>query len=476
MSTTQPNQEQPAGRQPLAPAKRRRLQMCFEQGTKVAAAGQFDYATDMYTMCVTGDPANPIYVKSFLSNLAKKYDNNKKGSKLAGMKTVGAKTAIKKASLQKDWNTVITTGLEILKLNPWDTGALVEISRACEALDFEECQLEYMRMALDADLADPEINRAAGKAFARVGQFDEAISCWQRVIKSKPGDEEGMRAIHDLSVEKTIKRGGYEDAQNTKDVRAHKTAAASDDDKRLTPEQQLERAIKKNPADVNNYVELSDLHLREERYEKAEEILTTALQASGGDMNIRERLEETQLRRARQQLAIAEKRAREDQTDAAKKLYQDLKSDLNQKEIQVYTTRCERHPANVGYKYELAVRLEKAKKFAEAIKLYQGATSDLKRRGLVYMGLGRSFTQIKQYKLALANFEKAVEHIPEREADQRKEALYLAGKLAVHVKDVEAADKYLSTLAGLDFGYKDVSEWLDKLAQLREDGPTPMDD
>jgi hypothetical protein len=37
------------------------------------------------------------------------------------------------------------------------------------------------------------------------------------------------------------------------------------------------------------------------------------------------------------------------------------------------------------------------------------------------------------------------------------------------LKDYEKAEKNFTTLAGLDFGYKDVAERLDKLHQLGED-------
>ena len=466
------------GRQPLPPAKRRRLQLMFEHGNKVAAQGQFDYATQMYSDFVLGDLANPVYVKSFLSNLAKKYQGNKKGSKMAGMATMGSRASLKKTSMQKDWGGVLTNALEILKSNPWDTGALIELGKACEAQELDESQIEFMRMALDGDMSDVEVNRVAARAFGRLGQFDEAIACWTRVAKAKPGDEEAMRAMSNLSVEKTIKKGGYDTAESTKQVRTDKQAPAStdDEDKRLTPEQQLLRTIKKDPAKADNYVELAELYTRDEQFEKAEKVLTDAMQVAGGDMMIRERLEDVQLRRARQTILIAEKKAAAEGTDAAKKLLIDLKSDLLNKEITVYSNRCERYPANLGFKFELAYRLEKSKKFAEAIKLYQEARNDLKRKGQVFMGLGRCFTNIKQYKLALDSFDKAVEAIPERDIDQRKEALFLAGKLAVHLKDPELAEKHLSALAGIDFAYKDLPDWLDKLAKLREDGPQSADD
>lgn len=473
-----PSDKQPEepGKQPMSPAKRRRLQQCFEQGSKVGSKGNFDYATEMYTICVKEDSGNPLYVKSFLTNLQKKYNNNKKGASFASMKTAGTKASIKKSAMSKDWQNVINSGLEVLKVNPWDTAALIEIGRACEKLEFDESELEYMRLALEADPADPEVNRVAARALGRTGHFDEAIGCWQRVTKAKPSDEEATRAIGNLAVEKTIHKGGYEDAQHTKDVRVDKLPKDDEVDKRLSPIQQIERAIKKNPADVDKYIELSDLHQREENYGAAEEVLARALEASGGNVQVRERLEDVQLRRARQKLDMAESKAKAERTEAAVKLYNDLKADLLNKEITVYSARCERYPANLGFKVELAQRMEKAKKYAEAIKLFQEARTDLKRRGQVFMGLGRCFTYIKQYKMALTNFEAAVEAIPEREIDDRKEALYAAGKLAVHIKDIDKAEKHLSALAGLDFAFKDVSQWLDKLAKLREDGPQSVDD
>lgn len=471
----------PPGDGGISPAKRRRLQQWFEQGSKVAAKGEFDYATEMYTQCVTGDPSNNIYVQSFLANLVKKYNNNKTGAKLAGMRTAGSKTAMKKCAMQKDWPAVIAAGLEVLKLNPWDAGALADIGNACEHLEHGECQLEYLKLAYEGDPKDVEVNRVYGRALGRMGRFDDAIACWHRVKLAKPTDEEAMRQIANLTVEKTIDRGGYETAETTRDVKVDKFKGRAvdmddEDEERLSPHQRLERQIKKEPANVDLYIELADMYAREDNFEGAEEALTRALQASGGDVNIRERLEDAQLRRARNQLQIAEQKARAERTQKAVDLYNQMKVELNNKELQVYSNRCERYPANLGFKYELAVRLQKGKKYTEAIKLFQEARSDQKRKGQVFMSLGHCFAAIKQYKLAMTNFEQAVEHLSEREMDQKKEAMYLAGKVAVHLKDLDTADKHLNALAALDFGYKDISEWLDKVAKLREDGFDVVDE
>ena len=52
----------------------------------------------------------------------------------------------------------------------------------------------------------------------------------------------------------------------------------------------------------------------------------------------------------------------------------------------------------------------------------------------------------------------------------RKRALYRAGVLAGGLEDRDAAQKYLSMLAGLDFGYRDVAQRLDKLTASKDNG------
>ncbi len=82
--------------------------------------------------------------------------------------------------------------------------------------------------------------------------------------------------------------------------------------------------------------------------------------------------------------------------------------------------------------------------------------------------LGESFQYIKQFKLALSSYEAAVEAADMMQPDTKKLALYRAGTLAAELGDRERAEKYLTQLAAIDFGYRDVAERLDKLAALRD--------
>jgi tetratricopeptide (TPR) repeat protein len=476
-----------SGRQPLSPALRRRLQACFTHGSASAAKGDFDYATDMFTQCVTGDPANRLYIAQFLDNLVKKYKDNKKGAGFTSApKAAALKGSLKKAAYSKDWTAVLKTGLEVLKIHPWDISTLTAMANACDTLNFDEAQLAYLKQALDVDAKDADVNRLCGRALARMGQFDQAIACWHRVNQAKPGDEEANRAMGDLAVEKTISHGGYEGAETSTDVMADKAAQAdrrSEATLKLSPVEQLEKAIAKKPDDVSLYNELADLHSLDERFAEAEAVLNRALQASGGDLTVRERLEDTQLRRARQQLKIAEKRASQEKTPESVDLAKRMKDELNSTEIDIYRTRGDRYPTNVGLKFELGVRLKRAGQYGEAIKCFQAAAGDAKRKAIVHMELGECFQYIKQYKLAMDNYERSLEAVSAREVDQRKLALYRAGKLAVGLAEkyvaakdsqakaeLERAEKHLNELAGLEYGYKDVPQLLDKVSKMGDKG------
>lgn len=456
-------------REPLSPAVRQRLQASFTHGNNALSKGDFDYAIELFGPCVLTDPGNQVYVGALLSALQRKYNNNKKGSSFAMIKGAGSKTALKAAQTKKDAAGIFKNGLEVLKLNPWDAGALTAMAEACEAQELEGCQLIYLKVALDADPKNPDLNRRMALALARQGRYDDAILCWTRVKQARPNDIEAAKAIGDLTVEKTISKGRYEEAESTKEVRQE---AQADAGPATTPERALEKAIAKNPQDVSNYVQLAERHLAAERLDEAEKVYQQAVEVSGNDVSIREQLEDLQLRRMRDRLAVAERRYQQDRANEEhKQVFAKLRSELAKQELSYYTTRVDRYPTRLDLKYELGRRLQSTGNHAEAIKQYQQALGDLQRKAQVSLYLGMCFYKIKQPKLAMRYFSDAAQELTaERNPNERKEAIYCAGVLARELKDYDTADKFLTELAGIDFGYRDVAQQLDKLNAERDKG------
>jgi len=465
MAPDEPPEQPLPAREPLPPAKRKRLQQCFEHAGRQMAQDSYDYATELFSQCVVGDPANLVYWQNFLGNLQKKYNNNKTGSKLAQFKARSSRSAVKKSKQHGDWEGVIKNGVEVLKINPWDVSALTAMADACEELAFEDITLVFLKNALEANPKDPEVNLQCAKVLRARAQFDQAIACLHRIEQVRPDDEEIQRLIADLAVEKTIHQGGYEDAEGAK---RKMVAGAQAQQRTVSEEERLQREIAKEPQNLPKYIELSELYLRDEHYEKAETVLARAFEVSDGDADIRERWEDAQLRGLRYQVIMARKKAEESGSEEAKHRWKRLRKRLLGKELEFYKHRCERFPNNLAYKYDLGLRYQLNGQYLEAVKEFQLAKNDPRRKGLCQLALGQCFQQIKQPRLAMNHYEMAIQEIPDRDASKKKDALHLAGKLAIALRNLDAAEKHLTTLAGLDFNYKDVSALLDKVSELRE--------
>ncbi|MCE9556525.1 MAG: tetratricopeptide repeat protein [Planctomycetes bacterium] len=455
--------------QPLSPAKRKLLQTQFEQGSKLVTKGNFDYANSMFTYCVAGDPGNLIYTKNFLENLLRKYNNNKKGGKLAGMWGAGAKSSMNKCRRKKDWPGVVKYGLDYLKLNPWESSVLTEIAAALAELGFDDCRLEYLKVALSASPTDVELNKQAALAFEDVADFDNAIRCWERIAQQRPTDDQARRTINHLTVQKTIHKGNYEEAESSRDAQHNRTPSGEGPEDDATPEVKFRRDIRRKPEEVTNYIALSDYYWKLEDFENAEKVMHEAVAATG-NIRAREHLEDVQLGRTRRNVELARLKAAEDKTEKSTELFKRMKVELNHREMEIYGGRCERYPNNFSLKYDFGLRLRLAGKYREAISQLQAARSEPKRVAHANLELGFCFYKLNRYDLALASFDAAVKSSGQWFLDVKKQALYNAGRLARDLKDYEAAVNYFTELAGLEYGYKDVAELLESSTKLRDQG------
>jgi len=243
----------------------------------------------LYSQCLVEDPANLIYLQHFLGNLAQKYGNNKKGSRFAALRTKSSRMTLNKAAGKGQWKEAFTAASEALKSNPWEVNKLLDMADAYQQIGSDECQLYTLRWALDAAPKDISVNRKAAEALARLGQFDQAISCWRRVEQAKPNDEEAAKAISKLSVEKTIQKGGYNEEllkatsdshelaeavrERVTQGRPDTNAPAAKPQSESGQEKELLAAIEAKPADLDNYLHLADVFTAQNRFREAVDTL-----------------------------------------------------------------------------------------------------------------------------------------------------------------------------------------------------------
>jgi len=445
----------------LSPAERSRLTQCFQHGTQ-SVAKNIDYSIEMFSQCVVGDMANAIYLQTLLGALRQKHGGKKAGG-LSALWSASGRGGLKKLVTAEKFREAITQGVGIIKANPSDYGSLLVMAEASAKLGFAEAQRVYLKAALDAAPADAEVNRRCAEFLASYGEYDQAVACWMRIANVKGMADEAQREIARLQVEKTITAG--------EGLSGRKPSAAGASQKGAGPKQEpagegavetdrrtaLEHEVAGNPANIEAYLELADLLERDATIDEAKKVLAKAFAASGNDLKVREHIEDRQLRWSRGRLHLAEKRLAEEDTPDNRQAVERLRATLLKYEVEVYSARAARYPENLTWKYELAMRLKAAGNHAEAIKNFQDVLQDSRRKGAVALELGECFQKIRQYPLAIRNYQTAVESLTDRELDLRKRALYRAGVLAAGLDDLDAARKYLSTLAELDFGYRDVA-------------------
>ncbi len=488
-----PTSPAPRAGRGVTAATRQRLEAMHAKGKACLDRGDHDYAHDLLTQCVSEDPGSLAYAQAFRANLAKKYSGTgKKSSMFGSLVTKTGRAAVARAAGKGEWVEAFTAGCQALKKNPIDLPVLREMGAGCGMLGHTETQLFYLRWALDLDLHDVETNRAAAEALSGTRQFDQAIACWQRVLKQKPEDEEAKRAISRLSVEQTLHQGGYNHELlrgegTTPDlpaVRVSDMAAKQSDGAARIPnseqvvkaEQTIEELLAAVEADAANSaaaIKLAERLTGKERLLDAKKVLRRAIAASKNkESEEQSQLEDLTLRVARLLAEQAHQDARADRSPARVQHAKQQVAEANQAELEVYAARANRSPADTRTQFELGLRLKRAGQHREAIKSFQAARGDSRRAAETQIHLGECFQHIEQFKLAAASYEAAVKASESSAGtvseETRKLALYRAGVLALGLGDLDRAESRLTDLAGLDFGYRDVGDRLDKIAELRK--------
>ena len=265
-----------------------------------------DYAHELISQCVLADPANLEYTEGLFENLRAKFANKK-----PAWRGFGGHRAFKKALGHQDWIGALRLGLPLVAGNPWDVRTLDGMAQACAALHFNEVELVYLKQALDAAPKDAAVNRHCGRSLARLGQIDQAIACWHRVEMLVKNDREAADMISHLTELKmsgaahrpsttldTAKEAKEDDPDQDARDNAAEVIGADAPTAPLSPRQQLETAIRKNPADLTNYLQLAKLLCEMELFEAAQGTLHKALENCAQQQTIHDALEEVNRQRA----------------------------------------------------------------------------------------------------------------------------------------------------------------------------------
>ncbi|MGE3316307.1 MAG: tetratricopeptide repeat protein [Planctomycetaceae bacterium] len=444
---------------------------CFKKCNEAMHKQNWDYAIDMATKAVRFVPDNLLYRQTLRGVEERKYNNNKTGAKMAGLKLTGIRTRITRARMKSDWQSLDAAAEDGLAVNPWEAQLNADLGEACHNLGYAEVAIFSYQRAVAGDPNNKGFLEKLANLLELRGSYKDAIDCWRRIGKIDPLDSQARSRATQLEAMNTMERGGYEGAQSTLDVktgydfdRGPKKTTNPDDlsGPGMSPEADLQRAIRKNPADKNNYLKLADLYTRERKLAEAGEVYKKALEVSGGDPNVRELFEDNELEQMRQQVKSAMEHARTD--PVANKNYHDWKSELRKREIEVFSSRVERYPKDSSWKYKLATQYIKLKEYKKAIPLLQQSTADERIKGDALVALGGCFLADNNKLLARRQYETAIQVInPHDRTELFVEAQYALARLHEDAGDIPKAAEHYTEVLGLNYEYKDARERLERL-------------
>lgn len=461
----------------MAPDKNKIAADCFKRGSEAMAQQNWDYAVSMFGQAVNLVPDNVLFRQSLRGCEEKKYNGNKKGARLAGLKLTRIKSRIAASRMKEAWENVDKAAEEGMKLNPWDAQLNADMALACGERGFRECAVYGYRRAVTFDPKNKDFHRRLALALEQTGNYADAIKCWERIYSIDPLDSEARSKIQRLEASSAMEKGGYEDAESTQEVRADgrtaydfdrpgKSAAKQPaDGPGMSLEADLQRAIRKEPENKDNYLKLGEYYRREKKLDQALDVYQKALDVSGSDPNIREQREDIELEKMRNNLAMAKQATEADpENETARENADGLKKDLLRYEIDIFTRRVSRYSADMKLKYELAKRYMRVGKIDGAIPLLQQASSDNRIQNDVLVALGKCFAAAKQPDLALRQFQKAIPNInPQDKAELLAEAHYLAGRLAEELGKRDIAENHYGEVIAIDYSYRDARKRLERM-------------
>lgn len=124
---------------------------CLKRGIVAMMKQNWDYSCEMFRQCVNLVPENLLYRQSLRGATQKKYNDNKTGASMAGMRMMSIKASIKKCRMSNDWTAVVNLCEDGLAINPWDHALMADLADALQNLGFRDVASWCIDEALKLD-------------------------------------------------------------------------------------------------------------------------------------------------------------------------------------------------------------------------------------------------------------------------------------------------------------------------------------
>ena len=221
----------------------------------------------------------------------------------------------------------------------------------------------------------------------------------------------------------------------------------------LTPIQSLEAAVRDSPAIPELYLQLAELYVAAGREYDAERMLTKG-QAVADDPRIRTLREDITMRRLEGNVARAHGSVEKKDSPEARAALADARAERDRVELEIFTGRTRRDPADARAQYGLGLRLKRASRLREAHEHFTQALSEASLQAAAALEVGECLRDFGELAPALAHFRLAAGAASgKKQIEIKKQALWHAVGVCQRVKLHKLAQRYMSELVQLDPHY-----------------------
>ena len=395
----------------------------------------------------------------------------------------GALTSGKIAkAVEADPTAAIAAAEETLGKKPTDANANKTLALAGIALGFHELAAFAYEELATSEPAEVQHFVDLANVWISAGENDQALNAADKGLKLFPGNGDLQEAVRKASVNKTMKKGNWEDKGDFQSKLKDKDEAlridqasrtVTDAATAIAQAAEFAQKIQASPDNLDLYREIVRMFVIAEDLDSAIAWLQRGRLTTLGKADTSLERQESDLVTRRYE--SISKQLREIITanpsdTASKDALAKNESVLADFRLTTSIALVERYPNDFSYRYELGTLLLTANRLDEAVQQLQYAQRNPKFRQPALLAIGRAFTLGGKYDLAIEQLTAAKSEV-QLMNDLKKEIIYALGDTFEKMgKAKEAVDEY-KIIYMADSGYSDVAKKINDFYESQK-GPS----
>jgi tetratricopeptide (TPR) repeat protein len=455
----------PQGYADIPEEDRKRAQAFFDQGKRVADAGQFEYAISMYLQGLEKDPENTEAHQQLRDISLKR--------KASGGKDLGFMEKMKLKKSSKEDKENLLNAEKLLAYNPGDTATMLALAVAAHKAGFYDTAMWIGKITQEANVTapkGPDFNTfiTLRDIYKSLHQWPEAVEACSWAAKLKPDDMDLQKELKDLGAQQTMSAGKYGVAksfrESIKDMEGQRKLMVSDSDVRTLDMLQAQiaeaeaefKAEPNEPGKIMKYVEALRKTESMEHENRAIEVLEDAFKRTT-QFRFRKAVGEIKISQLGRMERTMRQALQKDPGDAdLKKQYAQFMREKTEEELAEFTLWAENYPTETAFRYNMAQRLFMLGRYDEAIPIFQNSRQDPKYRVEASNLLGRAFMEAGFPDEAVDTLRDANEAYQVKGDAKSIEMTYWYARALENKGDYATAIKQYSQVAQWNFNYRDV--------------------